>query len=169
MNWTRAATSSPPAGDTWRRVRVHVGGVTAVGFGADAELLLVLTHSGLGVIDLTTGQTLARASDDDLGLDDYPIWAPGIGPLSNQRIQLAGLWGGGLRTTAPDGWSVYRIAPSWPLEKRGPIYALQSRQSWKTKRRRYYWPRISTRQFELSAFQRAASLLSLRPPSALPQ
>ena len=103
----------PPA--PWRAVPIHIGGVTAVGFGPGTEWLLVMTHSGLGVIEAATGKIVAR--DPDAEPDDpYPIQADGIGPLAGMRIPLAGLWGGGLRTTAPDGWVVHRISPSWPAE-----------------------------------------------------
>jgi hypothetical protein len=109
------AETEPPS--PWQSVQIHVGGVTAVGFGAGSDLLLVLTHSGLGVVDVATGSVVARNVDDDqLNDDPYPIYARGITPLDGQRIPLAGLWGGGLRTTAPDGWVVHRVAPSWPAE-----------------------------------------------------
>lgn len=101
----------------WRRIQIHIGGVTAVGFGPGTELLLVLSHDGLGVVDVPIGAVVARGAESDEGADDaYPIHATGIGPLAGQRVPLAGLWGGGLRTTAPDGWVVHRIAPNWPAE-----------------------------------------------------
>jgi len=101
----------------WRRVQVYVNGITAVGFGAGTELLLVLTHSGLGVIDVVTGATVARKGEEDISVDDpYPTYATGIGPLAGQRIPLAGLWGGGLKTTALDGWVVHRASPNWPAD-----------------------------------------------------
>lgn len=101
----------------WHRVPIRIGGVTAVGFGVDTEQLLVLTHSGLGVVDCTTGVTLARKSGQDSDVEDpHPIRIAGIGPLEAQIIPLAGLWGGGLRTMTPDGWVVHRAAPNWPAE-----------------------------------------------------
>lgn len=100
----------------WQRVLVHVGGVTAVGFGANAEWLLVLSHSGFGVIDPVTGAVVARERDHDLADDPYPLAATGIGPLAGERVPLAGLWGGGLRTTSRDGWAVHRASPNWPAE-----------------------------------------------------
>jgi hypothetical protein len=64
-----------------------------------------------------TGSVVARDVKGDL-LDDnpYPIYTHEIGRLEGQRIPLAGLWGGGLRTTSPDGWVAHRVAPSWPVE-----------------------------------------------------
>lgn len=67
------------------------------------------------MVDAATGKIVAR--DPDAGPDDpYPVQADGIGPLVGIRIPLAGLWGGGLRTTAPDGWVVHRTSPSRPAE-----------------------------------------------------
>jgi len=105
----------PPA--PWRRVPVSVGGVVAVGFGTHTELLLVLTHSGLGIIDVPSGEVVARKVDiDDDDYDDRPVQARGIGPLAGQPVALSGLWGGGLRTMTPDGWMIHRAAPNWPAE-----------------------------------------------------
>jgi hypothetical protein len=107
--------TSPPA--PWRQVHLHIGGVTAVGFGADTEWLLVMTHSGLGVVNAATGAIVARKDDNEiLTHDPYPIFASGIGPLEGQRVVLGGLWGGGLRTTSRDGWVLHRASPSWPAE-----------------------------------------------------
>jgi hypothetical protein len=101
----------------WRRIQLYINGLTAVGFGPGTELLLVLSHSGLGVVDCVTGRVVARdAEDRDLPDGGFPVWAPGIGPLAGQRVPLMGLWGGGLRTMAPDGWVIHRAAPNWPLE-----------------------------------------------------
>jgi hypothetical protein len=114
--YRRKEEQDPPP--PWRLVPCNIGGITAVGFGPGTELLLVQTHSGLGVIDVATGRTVARDNEQDKSPDDdaYPVFASGIGPLNGQRVSLAGLWGGGLRTTAPDGWSVQRASPNWPTE-----------------------------------------------------
>lgn len=107
--------SGPP--HPWKSVKIHVGGVIAVGFAANSELLLVLTHSGRGVVDCATGEVVARCVDiEDDGGDPHPISLMGIGPLSGQRIHLAGLWGGGLRLMTCDGWVAHRAAPNWPGE-----------------------------------------------------
>jgi hypothetical protein len=101
----------------WRRIQLHIAGLTAVGFGPGTELLLVLSHSGRGVVDCASGLVVARDYEDvDLPDGPYPVFAPGIGPLAGQRVPLAGLWGGGLRTMSPDGWVIHRAAPNWPLE-----------------------------------------------------
>lgn len=104
--------SAPPP---WRPVTIHVGGVVAVGYGHDTDMLLILTHSGLGVVDCTTGKTLAREGDAN-PIDPYPTSADGIGPLRGQRIPIAGLWGGGLRANTADGWGLYKASPNWPSD-----------------------------------------------------
>ena len=107
--------TSPPL--PWRPVPIHIGGVTAVGFGMDTEWLLVLTHSGLGVVDCKSGLVVAREVEMESVFDEsHPIYANGIGPLEGQRVPLAGLWGGGLRTMSRDGWVVHRVSPNWPAE-----------------------------------------------------
>ena len=111
-NMTEVAAPAP-----WRRIPIHIGGVTAVGFGAGTELLLVLTHSGLGVVDATTGVTVSRdVEPSEVYSHRCPLYAAGIGPLAGERVPLAGLWGGGLRTVAEDGWVVHRISPDWPMD-----------------------------------------------------
>jgi hypothetical protein len=112
----RAKTESEPP-SPWRCIRVThpFEGVTAVGFAPGTELLIVLTHSGISVVDGTTGDTLAEQGDADDD-DPYPVSVNGIGPLQGQRIAVAGLWGGGLRWFSPDGWSLSAIAPRWPTQ-----------------------------------------------------
>jgi hypothetical protein len=112
----RARTAvEPPA--PWLGRPMRIGGITAVGFAPGTDLLVVLSHNGVGVVDPFTAQTLARSDDDDTYGDHYPVAVAGIGPVAGIRIPLAGLWGGGLRTFTPDGWRVAVIAPDWPGEK----------------------------------------------------
>ncbi len=107
--------SEPPT--PWQRVSGYISGVTAVGFGSRSEMLLVMSHDGMGIVDCLTGNIVDRIySEQDRFGDEYPISAEGFGPLAGEGVSLAGLWGGGLRTTTPDGWVVHRIAPNWPRE-----------------------------------------------------
>ncbi|MDR6742526.1 hypothetical protein J2X56_004557 [Herbaspirillum sp. 1173] len=74
-----------------------VGGLTEVGFSQRSELLLVVSSAGRGVIDCTRGEKIAR--DYEINGDWYSassLTCEGIGPLKDERIQLAGLVGGGL-------------------------------------------------------------------------
>jgi hypothetical protein len=104
----------PPS--PWRKVPVHIAGVTAVGFAPGTDLVVVLSHDGIGVVDAGMGDVLARQYDTELEDDPYPVWVRGIGPVQDQRIPVAGLWGGGLRRYTPDGWWVSVVAPDWPDE-----------------------------------------------------
>lgn len=111
------ATPAPPP---WRQVPIHIGGIVAVGYGSGTsgtEWLLVLTHSGLGVVDCATGVTVARERESEPSLEEpYPVVVSGIGPIAGERIPVAGLWGGGLRSNSPDGWGLYRASPNWPTD-----------------------------------------------------
>lgn len=108
-----------------------VGGLTAVGFADDSELLLVLSHQGRGVFDCRTGERVAR----DRSVDDMNAWygadhliGIGIGPLAGRHLRMAGLNGGGVPTITTDGWSAERLAIDWPdeylllVEAYGSIY-----------------------------------------------
>jgi len=92
-----------------------VGGLTEVGFSQRSELLLVVSSAGRGVIDCTRGEKIAR--DDEINGDWYSassLTCEGIGPLKDERIQLAGLVGGGLPLANKRGESLESAAPNWP-------------------------------------------------------
>ena len=111
---------SLPAGDPpapWRRVGVvAVGGLLQVGFAAGTDLLLIVSHSGRGVVDCATGERLAR-DDCDYWADSSALEADGIGPLDGQRIRIAGAGGGSLSQATEDGWSIERHPLSWPADE----------------------------------------------------
>jgi hypothetical protein len=109
-----APIQAPPA--PWRAVASFgVGGLTHVGYAPDSDAILVVSSQGRGVIDCLTGQKLARDSDEFFaGLDESKLHCPGIGPLANQVIRIAGLCGGGLPTMTHDGWSLEAVALPWP-------------------------------------------------------
>lgn len=116
----RAATvvDVPPG---WRETGFHgVGGLTAVAFGDDDRYLLVISHQGRGVFDCETGERVARddaePTPDSGWLDEYGLTAVGIGPLEDQRVRIAGLWGGALARMTRYGWSTERIQMPWPDE-----------------------------------------------------
>ncbi|MEU9861366.1 hypothetical protein AB0D99_10845 [Streptomyces sp. NPDC047971] len=116
---------APPA--PWRSVFeacAPVGGLVGIGFGTDPEsggdLVMVVSHSGHGLFDALTGERIARDPDPepDGDLPDGPdLSCPGPGPLAGTRVRIAGLYGGGLHTTAPGGWHVEVVAPDWPHER----------------------------------------------------
>ncbi|MER7956200.1 hypothetical protein [Streptomyces sp. NPDC096030] len=101
-----------------------VGGLVGIGFAVDPEsggdLVMAVSHNGHGLFDATTGERIARDPDPE-GEDDLPAGAdlscPGLGPLAGTRVRIAGLYGGGLHTTAPGGWHVEVVGPDWPNER----------------------------------------------------
>jgi hypothetical protein len=100
----------------WKRVPIRMSSVVAAGFGANSELLAVLTHSGLGIVDAVTGKIVTMSTEETESVSPIPVSITGIGPLSGERVALAGIWGGGLKTMTLDGWVLHRIAPNWPFE-----------------------------------------------------
>lgn len=109
-----------PAPQPWTELaHLAVGGLLAIGISEDGRHCLVVSHAGRSVIDLTTGEKVARDRDDGLEsfLSKSNTEATGIGPLEGQLLSLAGLWGGGLPVSTPDGWFVFRVTPSNPDER----------------------------------------------------
>ncbi|MDI6101770.1 hypothetical protein QLQ12_24415 [Actinoplanes sp. NEAU-A12] len=118
------------APEPWsERHQVAVGGLLGAGFAVHPEsgrdLLLIGSHDGLGLFDTVTGERLARERDGDAGWpgenpgwpEDDDLTCVGIGPIAGTRVRMAGLLGGGLRTVAPDGWSVEVVSPDWPHDR----------------------------------------------------
>lgn len=120
----RVADELPRA---WRRVfTVPTGGLTDVAFGADEWHVIVVSHSGSGVIEAQTGRCIAR----DAAPAGGERTIEGIGPLAGEELDLAGLSGGALDTATADGWRVEvrkdeggvevrlaRGAESWTLDR----------------------------------------------------
>ena len=76
---------------------------------------------GHGLFDAATGEKIARARNPDPDTstpdDAWDLTCPGLGALEGTRVQIAGLFGGGLHSTSGDGWSVDVVAPEWPNER----------------------------------------------------
>ncbi|MGW2512324.1 hypothetical protein ACWC0A_23615 [Streptomyces scopuliridis] len=113
-----------PAPHPWQPIsarRTPIGGLLGIGFGIDPvsghDLLMVVSSSGHGLFDASTGHRLARDPDPDpehstpTGPD---LSCPGIGPLAGTDVRVAGLFGGGLYSTTVDGWAVEVVSPDWP-------------------------------------------------------
>jgi hypothetical protein len=98
-----------------------VGGLWAVGFRPDSDLLLVVSTNGLGVFDCLTGKRVARSEDDD-DYDEQSETVTGIGPIGGLAIEVAGTGGGivtrrTLPVTTSDGWTVgHAMMPTSPNE-----------------------------------------------------
>lgn len=99
----------------WRMTAQRtVGGLLEVGFVPGSDLLLLVSSDGLGLLDCSSGERVAR--------DRNPVETPyesvlqlrAIGPAADQLVPLAGLHGGGLPTTTADGWALLTAQPRWP-------------------------------------------------------
>jgi hypothetical protein len=109
------ATTLP---EPWSGIAVRaVGGLTAIGFGASSDTLLILSSAGRGVIDCRDGTMLARDDDEDCIVDVGNLLAAGIGPLDGFDIRISGIYGGGLASRTADGWGVERHPLAWPGEE----------------------------------------------------
>lgn len=101
-----AMAGLPPLGSVWSHTRVAVGGLRAVGFGPETELLLVRSTSGLGVFD-ARGTRLAR--DPGAADLDTEHGQRGIGPLAGATVTMSD--DPRPRSKTADGWALYRVGP----------------------------------------------------------
>ncbi|MBC7268542.1 MAG: hypothetical protein H5T76_07420 [Streptomyces sp.] len=119
------AVPEMPAPAPWRLVaggEIAVGGLVGVGFAVHPEggqdIAMVVSSSGHGLFDAVTGERIAREYDPE---DAYPegddLSCPGLGPVTGVPVRVAGLYGGGLHTTAPGGWTVDVVSPDWPRHR----------------------------------------------------
>lgn len=119
-NRIRELSTEPPP-DPWIPLQVFaVGGLAAVGFSADSSALLALsTGGGRSLYDVRSGEQIARDRNQDVNewLSSDGVVARGIGPVQDEEIRVAGLWGGGLSAMTSDGWSCRVVAPDWPTER----------------------------------------------------
>ncbi len=109
-----------PAPAPWTEpVVLAVGGLVAVGLSEDGRYCLTVSHTGRSVIDLATGEKVARNRDDDLDafLSESGTVATGIGPLDGLSVPVAGLYGGGLAPSSPDDWLVLNVSPELGEER----------------------------------------------------
>ncbi|MFF0066527.1 hypothetical protein ACFYRC_34345 [Streptomyces sp. NPDC005279] len=117
-----------PAPPPWRLVadrRTPIGGLLGVGFAAHPDtghdLVMVVSTDGHGLFDAATGEKIARNRDPDPESstpDAVPdLSCPGLGPIAGVRVCIAGLFGGGLHTTTPDGWTLEVVSPDWPNDR----------------------------------------------------
>lgn len=74
-----------------------------------------MSQAGRGVFDGRSGRQLARDRVDAAPfVDEITLTARGIGPLDEQRVRIAGVYGGGLPTGTRDGWHVQAVPTPWP-------------------------------------------------------
>ncbi len=106
--------TAPPS--PWKHIAsVAIGGLHAVGFDRNSELLLVISSQGRGVIDCRTGEKIAR--DYDEYYENRHLEIEGIGPLQKQNIRVSGLCGGGMPQQTEDGWSLEPLSLDWPIQE----------------------------------------------------
>jgi hypothetical protein len=111
----------------WKKIAyVAVGGLTEVGFVPGCSLLMVVSHQGRGIVDLVSGQRIARdRQETGSWLDAARPAVLGIGPVDGQWIEVAGLAGGRLPTATADGWqarrTVHGVALSGPGEETAAV------------------------------------------------
>lgn len=109
------------APEPWRKVLDRpVGGLFGIGFavhpGTGQDLVMTVSSAGHGLFDAATGEIVARDRDPVVDTPDgHPDLAcPGLGPVAGASVRIAGLFGGGLHRTTPDGWTLDVVAPDWP-------------------------------------------------------
>ncbi|MGB3636631.1 MAG: hypothetical protein WBA39_03430 [Rivularia sp. (in: cyanobacteria)] len=96
------------------KTAILVGGLCSVGFDRDTDNLLIVSHSGRGVVDCSTGEKSAR--DYENYYENQYLEAEGIGCLSGKIIKMAGLFGGGLPISTQDDWSLELVTINFPEE-----------------------------------------------------
>ena len=122
----------------WRKVTyLAVGGLTEVGSAAGS--LLVVSHQGRGVVDLASGNVLARDRQETGAWFDAACRAAlGIGPLDGTWIGVCGLAGGQLPGATADGWQARASGD-------GVTVSAPGRQRWWSARARRCAPSVSRR------------------------
>ena len=111
-----ALVSSPTmqSASPWRLVtETAVGGAVAAGFDRATDELLVVTSTGQGIFDTTTGQRTYRNRENS-GYDHENLEATRLDKKAEQPIPMAGDDGGGLRRSTSDGWTVDVMQMKWP-------------------------------------------------------
>ncbi|MEU2391432.1 hypothetical protein [Streptomyces sp. NPDC007369] len=117
-----------PAPTPWQPVldrAIPIGGLLGIGFAGHPatghDLVMVVSHSGHGLFDAVTGEKIAREQDPDPATstpDAHPdLTCPGLGPIAGNAVSIAGLFGGGLHSTTPDGWTLDIVSPEWPHDR----------------------------------------------------
>lgn len=106
LDAARPADAVPP----WQRgPDIAVDGLTAIGFSRSEDVMLLASQSGQQIIDVASGALIFRNDGAD-GLDPAALKATRLDHPGEERLDIAGLYGGALRNMTSDGWSVDLIA-----------------------------------------------------------
>lgn len=108
----------------WKKVASEIiGNIISIGFSKNEKYLLVLSWSGRGVFECSSGEKIARdhsepytyedGKEDDWN-DDLSMTVKGIGPIDNEDIHIVGMIGGGLHAQTEDGWHIKLETINWP-------------------------------------------------------
>lgn len=101
----------------WEMKTFAIGGLTEVGFSINQpEILLVISSQGRGTIDCSKFEKIDR-SEDILGdwVNYQEMWALGIGIVEGEKINIAGLHGGGLPYRNIEGDGIQSMPLDWPI------------------------------------------------------
>lgn len=110
-----ATTQTADAPKGWGKQSFAIGGLTEIGFSKEnPELLLVISTQGYGVFDCDKLQRVDRDSNIEVTCNTYELWTNGIGILANEKISVAGIYGGGLPLVNQFGDYLRYMAPEWP-------------------------------------------------------
>ncbi len=104
---SKALDAAAPIVDVgpWKQAAVlEIGGLTALGFDRKSEDMLVTSRSGQSVVSGVSGEVLYRNREED-GLDPARLKGTRLDHPADERFDMAGVYGGGLRTMTSDGWS----------------------------------------------------------------
>ena len=110
-------TKKTDAPKGWRKTVFAIGGLSEIGFSKQySNLLLVISSQGRGVINCESSELLDRDYDTNFDwIDSYELTAKGIGILSNEKVIVSGLHGGGLPLMNKNGDSLIFMATEWPI------------------------------------------------------
>lgn len=110
-----AKKSDIPTG--WEKETFAIGGLSEVGFSKKhPELILVVSSQGRGIIDCSKLELIERDNNDDFDwINSNELWAMGIGKLSDEKIMVGGLHGGGLPLSNKFGDGIQYMATEWPI------------------------------------------------------
>jgi len=105
------------APDGWIKKTFAVGGLSEVGFSKKhPELLLIISSQGRGVIDCSKFKLTDRDNNIDYDwFNSQELWSLGIGKLSDEKIIVGGLDGGGLPHSNKNGDRIQYMATEWPI------------------------------------------------------
>ncbi|MBU2992715.1 hypothetical protein Q4555_04090 [Octadecabacter sp. 1_MG-2023] len=103
-----AADTAKVAGPWAHIAALDIPYIKALGFDRASEDMLVVTSNGQSVICGQTGDILYRNRDED-GFDAEALKGTRLDHPANERFDMAGLFGGGLRTHLKDGWKVEQL------------------------------------------------------------